>query len=106
MSEARLLPHDPVSYIQDCVRIGQILWTYHVNMRMMGRFIRREAIRQAVDTYELVEAYPEDKYLPSYPILARQGREVFHVLFGVDVASAAVRLSRPTGRIHQNGSLT
>ncbi len=53
-------------------------------MRLAGRFISREAILAAVDTYQVVEAYPEDKYLPSYLILARHGSEAFHVLFAVD----------------------
>jgi putative ABC transport system substrate-binding protein len=33
----------------------------------VGRFIPRDSILAAVDTFELVEAYPDDKYLPSYP---------------------------------------
>jgi hypothetical protein len=32
-------------------------------------------ILAAVASYELVEAYPDDKYLPSYLILARHGSE-------------------------------
>ena len=58
-------PDDPVGFIQDRVRRGRILWTYHVSMRLAGRFIPREAILGSVSTYELVEAYPEYKYLPA-----------------------------------------
>jgi hypothetical protein len=50
VSEARKLPADPVAFIQECVRGGCILWTYHVNMRMEGRFITREVIVAAADT--------------------------------------------------------
>ena len=43
-------------------------------MRLAGRFISREAVLAAVDTYQLVEAYPDDKYLPSSdPRAARVG---------------------------------
>lgn len=35
---------------------------------------------------------PEDKYLPSYLVLARHGSEVFHVLFAVDVEGDNVRV--------------
>jgi hypothetical protein len=35
-------------------------------MRLAGRFIRQEVILAAVASFELVEAYPDDKYLPSY----------------------------------------
>ena len=59
------LPSDPVRFIQDCIGRGRVLWTYHVNMRLAGRFIPRESILDTVETYELVEAYPDDKYLLS-----------------------------------------
>ena len=56
-------------------------WSYRVNMRLVGRFIPREAILDAVETFELVEAYPDDKYLPSYLVLGRAGTDAFHALF-------------------------
>ena len=92
MIRERKLSDDPVGFIQDCVRRGQILWTYHVNIRLAGRFIPREIILASVDTYELVEAYPDDKYLPSYLLLARHGPETFHVLFATDVEGQNVRV--------------
>ena len=61
-------------------------------MRLTGRFISREAILAAVATYQLVEAYPDDKYLPSYLILARHGSQAFHVLFATDVEGDNVRV--------------
>ena len=39
-----------------------------------------------------VEAYPDDKYLPSYLLLARHEEEAFRVLFAVDVEGDNVRL--------------
>ena len=53
-------------------------------MRLGQRFIARETIIQAADTYEIVEAYPEDKYFPRYLLLGREGDDVFHVLFATD----------------------
>ena len=47
---------------------------------------------QAAETYELVEAYPEDKYFPSYLLLSRTGDDAFHVLFGADVEGQNVRV--------------
>lgn len=61
-------------------------------MRLVGRFIPREAILASVDTYELVEAYPDDKYLPSYLLLARHGSDAFHVLFAADLGDENVRV--------------
>ena len=63
-----------------------------MNIRLAGRFIPREAILAAVATYEVVEAYPDGKYLPSYLILARDGPDVFHVLFATDVEGDNVRV--------------
>jgi len=51
------------------------------------------------DNYEIVEAYPKDKYLPSYLVLARYDRDIFHVLFAADVDGDNVRVVtayRPT----------
>jgi hypothetical protein len=74
------------------VRNRQILWTYHVNMRLEGRFIPREAILGAVESYEIIEAYPSDKYLPSYLVLGRSAGEAFHALFAVDLEGVNVRV--------------
>ena len=92
MSRERRLPADPVLFIQACVRQRRLLWTYHVTMRLNGRFIRRDTILDAVETFELVEGYPDDKYLPSYLVLGRAGGDAFHVLFAIDVESDNVRV--------------
>ncbi|OGK81743.1 MAG: hypothetical protein A2X51_13205 [Candidatus Rokubacteria bacterium GWC2_70_24] len=92
MARERRLPDDPIGFIQNCVRRGRILWTYHVNMRLASRFIPRETILASVDTYELVEAYPDDKHLPSYLLLARHGSEALHVLFAADIEGDNVRV--------------
>ena len=91
-SAGRKLPADPLTFIQECVRNRRVLWTYHVNMRLRGRFIRRETVLDAVESYEIIEAYPEDKYLPSYLVLARLAGEVFHVLFAADLEGNNVRV--------------
>ena len=88
----RKLPDDPVVFIRECLRGGRILWTYHVNMRLGQRFIARETIIAAAESYEVVEAYPEDKYFPSYLLLGRQGGEAFHALCGADVDGQNVRV--------------
>ena len=60
-------------------------------MRLGQRFIARETII-AAESYEIVEAYPDDKYFPSYLLLGRLGEEVFHALFGTDVEEQNVRV--------------
>jgi len=88
----RKLPADPLRFIRECVRNRRVLWTYHVNMRLKGRFIPREAVLDAVESYEIIEAYPGDKYLPSYLVLATSLGEAFHVLFGADLEGGNVRV--------------
>ena len=69
-----------------------MLWTYHVNLRLGQRFIARETIIEAAESYEIIETYPADKYLPSYLVLGRCGEEAFHVLFAADVDGQNVRI--------------
>ena len=52
----------------------------------------RETILGAVESYEIVEAYPGDKYLPSYLVLGRLAGEAFHILFAADVEGDNVRV--------------
>ena len=92
MRAERVFPEDPLAFIQRCVQRRQLYWTYHINMRLQGRFISRQHILDAVDTYEVIESYPEDKYLPSYLVYATIGDEVFHILFAVDVPTEQVRV--------------
>ena len=92
MTSEPTLPEDPLAFIREKIRAGAVFWTYHVNMRLEDRFIRRVRILESVDTYEIIESYPEDKYLPSYLVLAHHGGETFHVLFAVDVAGDDVRI--------------
>ncbi|MBI4605135.1 MAG: DUF4258 domain-containing protein [Planctomycetes bacterium] len=92
MTRERLLPSDPVRFIQDCIRRRHVLWTYHVNIRLAGRFIPREAILGAIETLELVEAYPDDKYRPNYLVLGQADPDAFHVLVAADVEGQNVRV--------------
>jgi Domain of unknown function (DUF4258) len=92
MTAERMLPEDPLAFIQRWVEHRQLSWTYHINMRLQGRFLSRQDILEAVNTYEVIESYPEDKYLLSYLVYARLGAEVFHVLFAVDVPAEQVRV--------------
>lgn len=92
MGKNRVLPDDPLAFIKRCARARRLFWTWHVNLRLQKRFISREMILEAVGSYELIEAYPEDKYLPSYLVYGRQGNTVFHVLFAADVPEENARV--------------
>lgn len=92
MSTGRRLPGDPLQFIQRCLREHKVYWTYHVNMRLAGRHISRDEILGAVDSYTVVEGYPDDKYLPSYLLLATSASAAFHVLIAADVEGDNVRV--------------
>jgi len=49
-------------------------------------------IIEAIESYEIIEEYPEDKYLPSYLVYGCHGDTVFHVLFAVDVPDDNIRV--------------
>lgn len=91
VSRGATCPH-LVEFFKYCFLRGTVFWTYHVNMRITGRFIPRDSILEAVDTFEIVEAYPEDKYLPSYLVLGRSGEGSFHLVVAVDVQGDNVRI--------------
>ena len=61
-------------------------------MRLRQRGISRLKILDLVDTFEIIEEYPDDKYLPSYLVYFKSRGTVFHVLFAVDVAEDHVRI--------------
>jgi Domain of unknown function (DUF4258) len=88
----RILTDNPLQFIQKCVRERKILWTYHVNMRLKGRSIPRQTVLESHASYEILEAYPDDKYLPSYLVYSEYEGDIFHVLFAVDTEEENVRI--------------
>jgi hypothetical protein len=87
-----MLPDNPLAFIQRCVREEKIKWTYHVNMRMAGRYISRQSIIESVNNYEIIEENPKDKYLPSFLVYTTYDDEVIHILFATDVEGDNVRI--------------
>jgi hypothetical protein len=61
-------------------------------MRLKGRFIKREAILSSVSTYEIIEKYPEDKYLPSYLIYAKHANQIIHIQIATDLENDNIRI--------------
>ena len=61
MALESLIPKDPLSFIKRCVKLKKIKWTYHVNMRMKGRFISREDIINSLEQYEIIEELKKRK---------------------------------------------
>ena len=87
-----MIPERPLEFIQRCVNQRKLRWTYHADVQMSDRTIDRQTIINSVDAFEVIEEYPDDKYLPSYLVCSRFGSLVLHVLFAVDVAGDNVRV--------------
>ena len=61
-------------------------------MRLRQRSLDSGLLLDAVESLELLESYPEDKYLPSYLVRGESGAIVFHALIAADVAGDNVRV--------------
>ena len=79
-----------LKFIKACIEKRKIRWTYHVNMRLKGRFIPRETILSSTKTYQIIKEYPKDKYLPSYLVYAEKGRQIIHIQIAADVENKRV----------------
>jgi hypothetical protein len=92
MDTLRKFPENPLDFIRKRVKEHQIYWSYHVNMRLRERCIDRSEVIQSTENYEIIESYPDDKYLPSYLVWTRHEDGILHVLFAVDVEGGNVRV--------------
>jgi len=81
-----------LDFIKSCIRRKKIFWTYHVNMRMAERYITRDIILASVDRYEIIETYPDDKYLSSCLVYACHEDMILHILFALDRETDTVRI--------------
>lgn len=81
-----------LEFIQSCIQKRKLHWTYHINMRMKERSISRDTIIHSWPDYEIIEAYPQDKYFPSYLVCSVYQHQIFHVLFAVDQAGDNCRI--------------
>ena len=83
---------DDLKFIKSCVRKRKIYWTYHVNMRLQERYIERKTIFSSVDSYEIIEKYPGDKYLPSCLVYAEHEGKAIHIQIAIDRENDHVRI--------------
>ncbi|MBI4310537.1 MAG: DUF4258 domain-containing protein [Chloroflexi bacterium] len=83
---------DTLQFIKRCVRESKVRWTYHIGVRLRGRAIPVQSVLGSADTFEIIEAYPDDKYRPSYLVYAEHENTPFHVPFGVDLEGDNVRV--------------
>jgi len=86
------VPEDPLVSIKDCLSAGRVRWTYHVTMRLQQRGLDAAALGNALASLEIVEAYPDDKYLPSFLLRGEIRGAAFHAQIATNVDGNNVRI--------------
>lgn len=81
-----------IDFIKQCVKERRVRWSYHLNMRLKERFIPREMILNSVDNFEIIEEYPNDKYLPSCLIYSEYEGVKFHIQIALDFDDRSIVL--------------
>jgi hypothetical protein len=61
-------------------------------MRLQQRRLSAGSLADAVSTLEVIEAYPEDKYLPSFLLRGESEGSVFHAHVATDLEGRNVRV--------------
>lgn len=61
-------------------------------MRLGQRGVTRGDIVTSTEAMEIIESYPQDKYLPCYLLLARHREKAIHIVVAVDAAGDNIRI--------------
>jgi hypothetical protein len=61
-------------------------------MRLQQRNLRAQMLVAAVASFEIIESYPEDRYLPSFLVRGETQDVVFHAHIATDVRGENVRI--------------
>jgi hypothetical protein len=61
-------------------------------MRLKKRSLGSEILIRGADSLEIIESYPDDKYLPSFLLRGESEGLLFHVLIAADVEGRNVRI--------------
>ena len=73
-----------LSEIQALCLEGKIIWTEHVEKRMMQRGISRRDVKCCIINGEVIEEYPEDYPYPSCLIAGEmENKQILHVVVSV-----------------------
>ena len=86
------MPDAPLVFIKDCLARGRVRWTYHVTIRLQQRSLTSGMLRDAMETLEIIETYPQDKYLPSFLLRGEFNESVFHIQVATDVEGENIRI--------------
>jgi hypothetical protein len=83
---------DVLAFIIDCVKCGRVYWTYHSNMRLLGRELSRKDILDNIDSIIMVESYGDDTPLPScLCLLWSAHNRPIHIVVALDRSDESIR---------------
>ena len=63
-----------------------------MTMRLQQRGLDADALLNAIASLEIIEAYPDDKYLPSFLLRGENKGAVFHAQIATDVEGDNIRV--------------
>ena len=61
-------------------------------MRLQQRALTASTLSEAMATLEIIESYPQDKYLPGFLLRCDSSGTVFHVQIAADVEGENIRV--------------
>jgi hypothetical protein len=61
-------------------------------MRLQQRNLRSEMLVAAANSFEIIESYPDDKYLPSFLVRGEAEGVIFHAQIATDLIDNNVRI--------------
>ena len=81
ISEVQML----CSEVQMLCSEGKIIWTEHVEKRMMQRNITRKDVKSCIQNGEIIEDYPDDYPFPSCLIFGSiESGRILHVVVSIN----------------------
>jgi hypothetical protein len=86
------IPEKPLDFIRSCIVSQRIRWTYHATMRLAQRSLTSSMLTNPEAALEILENYPDDKYLPSYLVRVAADGALFHAQIAIDTEGNNIRV--------------
>jgi len=83
-----------IEEIRKYLRCGQFEFSYHAFKRAVERNISESEIREMVESAEIIEDYPDDKYAPSCLLLGftKSGRPVHMQVTRIETSEGLIKI--------------
>ena len=85
--------YEPViSVIKESVKSSGIFWKDHILQRMKQRNITVSEVLQALNKFEVIEEYRDDRPFPSYLVMGYAGTKPLHIVAAVNIEDYEIHL--------------